>query len=125
MRPGIDQFVVFYYVADLARTKRFYEEVLGLSLVLDQGTCRIYRVAGQGFVGFCECAQPVATQSTIVTFVTQEVDEWAVYLKAQGVSLKMEPKHNPKYNIYHFFALDPDGYNLEFQTFLEPSWPAP
>ena len=45
-RPSIDQQVTFLLTEDLAATAHFYEEVLQLPLVLDQGSCRIYRVSG-------------------------------------------------------------------------------
>jgi len=33
------------------------------------------------------------------------------------------PKENPQYRIYHFFAQDPEGRKLEFQTFLHQTAP--
>lgn len=40
-----DAQITFCYTRDLTETARFYEETLGLATVLDQGECRIYRVA--------------------------------------------------------------------------------
>ena len=48
----IDSQIVFLATSNLSRTSDFYEKVLGLALALDQGKCRIYRVAGEGYVGF-------------------------------------------------------------------------
>lgn len=31
-----------------------------------------------------------------------------------------KPRHNERYQIYQFFAKDPEGRNLEFQAFLHP-----
>ncbi len=39
-----NQQITFVYTADLAASARFYGEQLGLPLVIDQGSCRIYRV---------------------------------------------------------------------------------
>ena len=50
--PSFDQQVTFLYVADLAVSSHFYQDLLGLALVLDQGACRIYRVAGEAYIGF-------------------------------------------------------------------------
>ena len=58
-RPSIDQQVTFLLTSDLAATAHFYEDVLGLPLVLDQGSCRIYQVNGNAFIGFCERADSV------------------------------------------------------------------
>ena len=52
--PGFDAQITFCCTPDLAGTARFYEEIMGLPLALDQGTCRIYRVAGRAFLGFCQ-----------------------------------------------------------------------
>lgn len=42
----LDAQITFLPVADLQRSAAFYEATLGLPLVVDQGTCRIYRVCG-------------------------------------------------------------------------------
>jgi len=51
LAPAFDQFVTFLYTRDLERSAAFYGELLGLPLVLDQGGCRIFRVARDGFLG--------------------------------------------------------------------------
>ena len=124
MSPFTQQ-VTFLYTPDLATTARFYEQILGLELVLDQGTCRIYRVSRDGFVGFCqkEEVEP-RPQTVIITFVTPDVDGWYARLTAQGVAFDKPPTFNPQYNIYHCFLRDPNGYLLEIQRFLDPAWPA-
>ncbi len=123
-RPSIDQQVTFLYTRDLAATAHFYEQVLGLPLVHDQGVCRIYRVSDDAFLGFCQRADASQQPSGVIfTLVTQEVDGWHAYLSAQGVVFETPPAHNPTYNIYHCFLRDPNGYLLEIQTFLDPSWP--
>ena len=123
-RPTIDQQVTFLYTRDLAATAVFYEEILQLPLVLDQGSCRIYRVSGDGFLGFCQRQEaPEKPQGVIVTLVTAEVDTWYAYLNEQGVAFEKPPAHNPAYNIYHCFLRDPNGYLLEIQRFEDPLWP--
>ena len=32
------------------------------------------------------------------------------------------PELSEKFNVYGFFLRDPNGYLLEFQTFLDPRW---
>jgi catechol 2,3-dioxygenase-like lactoylglutathione lyase family enzyme len=124
-RPPLDQQVTFLYTRDLRAGAAFYEGVLGLPLVLDQGTCRIYRVASGAFVGLCERADaPQEPQGVILTLVTQEVDAWYAYLSAQGVAFEKPPAYNAAYNIYHCFLRDPNGYLIEIQTFRDPAWPS-
>jgi catechol 2,3-dioxygenase-like lactoylglutathione lyase family enzyme len=122
--PPIDQQITFVYTRDLERSARFYAEVLGLELVLDQGACRIFRVAGEGFLGVCrDPARGVVPEGVTLTFVTPEVDAWHERLAAAGVTLEGPPRETPAFGIYNFFARDPDGYRIEFQRFLDPAWP--
>ncbi|MEJ2488148.1 MAG: VOC family protein [Anaerolineales bacterium] len=123
--PTIDQQVTFLYTEDLKRTSSFYENIIGLTLILDQGGCRIFKVCEDGFLGFCQREGTIAFQGGLVyTFVTEEVDHWFSYLSDRDVELLKEPEVNPDYNIYHFFFRDPNGYLLEVQKFLDPGWPS-
>lgn len=124
MQALFAQQITFLYTPDIATTARFYEDILGLPLVLDQGSCRIYRVSANGFLGFCRRAGASPT-GVIVTFVTQDVDGWHVQLAARGVIFEKTPAFNPDYNIYHCFLRDPNGYLLEIQRFCDPAWPQP
>ena len=125
-RPILTQQVTFLHTADLAKTADFYENTLGLPLVLDQGVCRIYATGGDAYIGFCEHLDgPAHTDGLIITLVSPEVDEWYAYLQAQGVAFAKPPQYNPRYHIYHCFLHDPNGYLLEIQRFEDPAWPQP
>ena len=122
--PPIAQQITFLYTKNLDISTRFYEQQLGLELWLDQETCRIYRVSGDGYLGLCQGMEgirtPTGKQTDIIfTLVTPQVDEWYDYLKQQGVEFEQPPSINPKYNIYHCFCRDPDGYLIEIQRFLQ------
>ena len=124
--PLFNQQVTFLYTRNLALSAHFYEEVLGLPLVLDQGGCRIYQVSSTGFLGICLSQNaPKKPEGIIVTLATSKVDDWYHHLSDQGVIFEKPPQHNPAYNIYHCFLRDPNGYLLEIQQFLDPAWPKP
>jgi catechol 2,3-dioxygenase-like lactoylglutathione lyase family enzyme len=115
------QQITFFDTPDLRRTVDFYERILGLRLARDQGTCRIYHVSGDAYVGFCERPGATAPASGLtITFITDRVDEWCRRLKANGVELVKEPADNPPYRIYNAFVRDPSGYLVEIQRFWEP-----
>jgi len=129
-RPPIKQQVTFLHAQDLAETAVFYEQILGLKLVLDQGSCRIYASGGNAYLGFCQSLgqhmdAPAAAGHVILTLVSPDVDGWHDFLVGQGVSIEKPPTLNEKFNIYHCFLRDPNGYLLEIQTFLDPTWPKP
>ncbi len=127
--PPVDQCVTFIYTHDLSASIAFYEGVLGLTLALDQGVCRIYRVAGGAYLGIChrdDAPAPDAgrQRDVILTLVTHDVDGWHRHLAAHGIIFEQPPLYNPRFNIYHCFLRDPAGYLIEIQRFLDPSWPA-
>ena len=121
MNP-IDSQITFCSVADLQRTSKFWGQLIGLPLVLDQGTCRIYRTVGGAHLGFCQREDPGPVGGIILTLVSDEVDCWHERLQEAGVELEHGPRHNPTYGIYHFFARDPDGYRVEIQKFDDQDW---
>ena len=124
--PAVDSQITFLYTDDLGQTARFYEETIGVRLKLDQGTCRIYQLTQNSYLGFCQrkgtSAPPLesAPPETIFTIVTADVDGWYEYLKERNVALQDPPSVNLDYDIYHFFLRDPNGYLLEIQQFLHP-----
>ncbi|MEE2785883.1 MAG: VOC family protein [Myxococcota bacterium] len=121
--PAFHQQVIFIDVSNLETSTTFYRQVLGLPLVLDQGTCRIFRVTETSFIGVCT-GRPPSPEGVIITLVHPDLDAWHTHLIAHGVPIKKAPAFNEKYNIEHLFAMDPDGYAIEIQCFHDPSWPS-
>ena len=120
---SLEQQITFLYTPDLASTSHFYEEIMGLDLALDQGTCRIYHTAPYAYLGVCERADAVIDPGNIIfTLVTPDVDEWYLMLKEKGVQFEKPPDLNPRYQIYHCFLRDPNGYLIEIQRFEDPRW---
>jgi catechol 2,3-dioxygenase-like lactoylglutathione lyase family enzyme len=124
--PPIEQQITFLYTKNLAATANFYEEIMGLTLVLDQGSCRIYATGSISFLGFCEReSATIENTSVIFTLVTQDVDGWFRMLSERGVQFEKSPEFNTRYQIYHCFLRDPNGYLIEIQRFEDPRWPNP
>ena len=125
--PSIEQQITFLITQDLNATARFYEELLGLQLKLDQGLCKIYTITQNSFLGFCQRAKAGLEHTenpdeVIFTLVTHEVDAWFTFLEKQAVEIEKPPAVNQAYNIYHCFLRDPNGYLIEIQEFLDPAW---
>lgn len=133
MQPEpFSQAVTFLYATDAAASRRFFAEVLGLPMVLDQGRCAIFGLAGShAFLGICEARgerelhNPRSEGGAVHTFVTPDVDAWHARLSAAGVAGLTAPRHSAEYNVYGFFFRDPAGYLFEIQRFLSPDWPVP
>ena len=121
---NFDSLITFCYTRDLASTAEFYEVLLELPLVLDQGGCRIYRVSGEGYIGFCERERAPRPEGVLLTLVTDDVDGWFARLERAGVRVDKRPARNSDYKIYHCFVRDPNGYVVEIQRFEDPRWHA-
>ena len=122
MPDPFDAAITFCYVRDLEASARFYEGTLRLPLVVDQGSCRIGRVADGGYLGFCERPVEPQPETILLTLVVDDVDGWHEHLVAAGVPVDEAPRHNPEYGITHAFYRDPDGYRVEIQRFDDPAW---
>jgi len=112
--------ITFLPCRDLLRSEQFYTEVLGYTLVLDQGKCRIYRCVDSAFLGLCLREDDFSSQGCIFTVVTENVDGWADKIKQAGWPIEVEPRDNETYNIRQCFVRDPDGHLIEIQRFLHP-----
>ena len=71
----IDASITFLQVSNIERSRTFYAEGIGLTLVLDQGGCQIYRLTDTSYLGICEKADPVSS-NVIVTIVSEDVAGW-------------------------------------------------
>lgn len=116
-----NQQITFLHASDLVKTKKFYEEVLGAKLVRDQGSCLIFQMVENAFLGFCEHIEPVEQgRKVILTLVSDDVDGWYDQLIRKGLEVIEPPKYNPLFQIYHLFLYDPNGYWIEIQKFDNP-----
>lgn len=110
--------IIFFKTTNLKRLAEFYQGYLGLKLWLDQGGCHIYEM-GNMKLGFCQ-RESTETQGVITFYYPQKDTIDALYEKYREIATS-EPRLNPDYNIYHFWAKDPDGRALEFQYFMPPA----
>lgn len=112
--------ILFHKTLDPGSVKEFYTKRIGMKVWLVQAHCIILK-HDNFLLGFC--AGDELDKEGLITFfyeTRREIDEMHAKLKDIAVD---EPKRNDKFNIYHFFATDPEGRKLEFQTFehrIEP-----
>lgn len=107
--------IIFLGTKDLSAIKEFYIKKINMHIYLDQQTCCIFKYDNL-LLGFCQ--KEVPDTGGIITFFCPDkegVDKF--YNDHSNIALS-KPKVNDKYNIYNFFAKDPEGRTLEFQAFL-------
>lgn len=107
--------IVFFRTTDLERTVEFYVDRVGAEIWLEQPDCTILRYDNL-LVGFCEREE--ADRQGIVTVVVDDREAVDDLHERLADCARESPHDNERYQIYQFFADDPDGRTLEVQTFL-------
>jgi catechol 2,3-dioxygenase-like lactoylglutathione lyase family enzyme len=121
--PPITDSIVFTYTDDLAASSRFFRETLELEFVVDQGPCHIFRMSPNSYIGVCDLpGRPRSTVGVTITIVTADVDGWHAFLTGKGLVYQTAPQTSTRFNVYSSLFIDPNGYRIEIQNFLDPKW---
>lgn len=116
--------ITFLYYRDLPRAMRFYEDVMGFELAIDQGWSKIYRIAAGAHLGLVDEAHGMnkwqATKPVQVCIRVPDVDAWYAYAKAQALPALSELFENDQLGIRAFVFDDPEGYQIEVQSATRP-----
>jgi hypothetical protein len=112
--------IVFFGTENHDEVVEFYTERLGAEIWLEQTACTILK-RDNLLVGFCESDE---TEDCGVVTVVREDREGvdAAYDRLDDVA-HGPPEENEAYDIYQFFADDPDGRSVEVQTFCHETDP--
>jgi len=113
---GIRLSHLFLFVSDLARSRRFYTETLGLRVLLEENGYVRVGVPDGIHIGM-EVGKPwqIGAHGIEINLEVDDVDAWADRLKTQGVRFDQEPSDMP-WGARHAFFQDPDGYRLSIFT---------
>ncbi len=109
--------IVFYASRDIDSVVAFYREKLNCELWLKQEDCTVLRHDNLLF-GFC--SRNEIDSAGIITFFYDSPDEVDRVYSILEEFAEKPPLHNRKYDIYHFFAQDPEGRTVEIQYFAHP-----
>ena len=112
--------ITFLYYRDLPTAMRFYEDILGLPLAIDQGWCKIYEICPGAHVGLVDESrgmnkwQPVKTVQLCIR--VPDVDAWYAYAKEENLDSLSDLFINDEIGIRAFVFNDSEGYQVEIQT---------
>jgi predicted enzyme related to lactoylglutathione lyase len=112
--------ITFFYYRDLPGAMRFYEDVIGLVLAIDQGWCKIYRVADGAHIGLVDESRGMNKWAPVkpVQFCIRvpDVSAWYVYARECGLDGLSDLFENEALGIRAFVFNDPEGYQIEIQS---------
>jgi len=116
--------ITFFYYRDLPAAMRFYEDILGLSLAIDQGWCKIYQICPGAHVGLVDEAKGMnkwqAAKPVQLCIRVPDVDAWYAYANEVELNGLSELFINDQLGIRAFVFNDPEGYQIEIQTATRP-----
>mgnify|MGYP001819049767 CR=1 FL=1 len=115
--------ITFLYYRDLQRAMQFYENVLGLPLVIDQGWSKIYQICRGAHVGLVDETKGMNrwTDKKPVQLCIRvpDVDSWYQYAQANQLTDLSQVFENEQIGIRAFVFRDPEGYQIEIQSALK------
>lgn len=112
--------ILFCKTAAFESVLSFYMERVGMKIWLGQPDIAILK-HGNFLLGLHR--QPEADTAGLITFFYGSRAEVVAMHGALHDCATSAPKRNDRYDIYHFFARDPEGRGLEFQCFEHPIEP--
>lgn len=116
--------IVFFYYRDLPAAMRFYEDVMGLELAIDQGWSKIYALGGGSHVGLVDEAHGMHKSEPVkpvqLCLRVPDTDAWYDYAKSRGVANLSDLFVSDHLGIRAFVFDDPEGYQIEIQTATRP-----
>ncbi|NNF27821.1 MAG: VOC family protein [Gemmatimonadetes bacterium] len=119
----IQSTVFWLYYDDVPAAQTFYEGLLATDLLVDQGWAKVYQTSETGYIGLVDGSRGLhqATEEKGVTlsFLTQDVEGWLDRAKALEVDLRTPDLTDESGRVRVFVGYDPEGYFLEWDTFLD------
>lgn len=120
---GFHASITWLYYQDLLGMQNFYEDVMGLELVADQGWTKIYKATDTGFIGLVDERRGMhdftEDKAVNVSFIMKDLDGWFDYVK-NNTPFKLrstEIGEGPEGKYRAFVGFDPEGYFMEFDKF--------
>ena len=112
--------ITFFYYRDLPAAMRFYEDVMGLALAIDQGWCKIYQICPGAHVGLVDETKGMnkwaAVKPVQLCIRVPDVDAWYAYDQHKALAKLSKLFVNEQLGIRAFVFNDPEGYQIEMQS---------
>ena len=119
---GVHGTITWLYYRDLPRAMKFYEEVMGFKMTVDQGWSKIYRVSKDGYLGLVDGAKGHHKANNIKPVIfclnVNDVEAWYKKVIKAGVVIEEKPQESQRLKVRVFMFKDPEGYVVEIQQSL-------
>lgn len=114
----ISSSITFLYYENFEKGVLFFEDVLELSLVMDQGFARVYRVTDSSFLGIVTKEKREYLNDTLFSFTVDNVEAYYEKFKEKEVC-NLSELIIFDIPLKSFFFEDFEGHKFEVQEFLK------
>jgi len=115
--------ITFLYYDDFDKATDFFESILKLELVMNQGFARIYKTGKSGFLGIVRRSEASieydSRAGVLISLNTSDVEEEYKKISKLNVRDLSEIKYFENIPLKSFFFKDHEGYNFEIQQFMK------
>ncbi|MGI9365600.1 MAG: VOC family protein [Rhizobiaceae bacterium] len=112
--------ITFFYYRNLEDAIRFYEDVMGFELAIDQGWSKIFRICPGAHVGLVDetigMNKWTSEKPVQLCVRVDDVDQWHQYATTVGLDNLSQIFENEALGIRAFVFTDPEGYQIEIQS---------
>ena len=120
---GFKATIVWFYYKDMEGIQRFYEDVMGFDLIVDQGWTKIYPIGPTAYFGLVDEQRGMHSfteqKAVTLSLLTDNIDDWYEYLSSHD-AVEMRSEEISDTDRYRaFVAYDPEGYYLEWDVFKD------
>ncbi|MFC2097014.1 VOC family protein [Bacteroidota bacterium] len=120
---GFHSTITWLYYKNILAMENYYQDVLGLEIVVDQGWAKVYKVTDTGYIGLVDEKRGMhkftEKKAVNVSFIIDDIESWFQYVKENKL-FELRSKElgiDPEGKYKAFVGYDPEGYYLEFDTF--------
>jgi len=119
---GVKGIIPWLYYRDLPGAMKFYEDVMGFEMVVDQGWSKIYKIRDGVYLGLVDGEKGYHkasnTKPVIICLNVYDADAWYEKVTKAGLVIEKLPHESKRLKIKVFMFKDPEDYVVEIQESL-------
>lgn len=119
MNNDVKGVITWLYYRNLPRAQKFYEEIMGFQMDVDQGWSKIYKIRDGAYVGLVDGAHGYHKANNIKPIIlclnVKDADKWHRKLIENGLEIEEQPRESERLKIKVFMFKDIEGYTIEIQ----------
>lgn len=119
---GLEGLITFTYHDYIEKSAEFYNDVLGLELVMDRNWVKIFKVGKDSHIGLVDSEKgylkPQEEKSVMLSIMVQDIQKWYEKLEEKGAKTNHPPQKSADIDMMGFLTWDPSGYVIEILEFL-------